>query len=605
MLDHYAEPFSPTGSLSSEGVKQQLGRPRKDPLEILVREALQNCWDAKRTNSSQVNVTLDLHPFQGSEIAPLFASDIPESGERLILQARRVLVIADTGTSGLGGVLRADQSEADGHQDFVDFLRNIGQPPDTDFGGGTYGYGKVSLFGASSCSTLATYTSCRYRGSAQRRFMMARLGQQFEVQGKRYTGRHWWGSLATDGVIDPVLDDAADRLGEKFGLRVFEEGELGTSIAIIDPDFGDLGDIEAMALIAEAVAWNFWPKTVDLGSGPPMTVTVRHRGGKIPIPDGSTNGRLRAFEDAFRCLKGFRNGTEDQDPFKTLVPIECLRPTTHLGMLCLVKTPVLQNTESGGERSATNLGQRLHHTCLLRAPELVVKYLEGPPSSSPHTDYAGVFLVPPELDRIFASAEPPTHDDWVPEGLKNPHHRTFVRLVDRRIRASMKHFVEPRPLDSPAEDGYALGEISSILGRLLPDPRRSEGKKGSGGRKRTGGLDSPIAAVTTSHPQLTEKAGGRLLTIPFVLHSDLPIELVLSAEVGIVVDGRSIESEPPSGAGGPSLPRWKVGENAEHHDGVTTGPISPPFPRSGEVSVWFPADLAIEVRILVVEGGDQ
>ena len=48
-MERYSEVYSPTGGLAAEGVINQLGRPDIESLEVLVREAVQNCWDAKRS----------------------------------------------------------------------------------------------------------------------------------------------------------------------------------------------------------------------------------------------------------------------------------------------------------------------------------------------------------------------------------------------------------------------------------------------------------------------------------------------------------------------------------------------------------------------------
>jgi len=53
-LDLDAEEFSATGSLASEGVRNQLGRPSLDRMSVLVREAAQNSWDAKARSSQSV-----------------------------------------------------------------------------------------------------------------------------------------------------------------------------------------------------------------------------------------------------------------------------------------------------------------------------------------------------------------------------------------------------------------------------------------------------------------------------------------------------------------------------------------------------------------------
>src|SRR5688500_4546879 len=44
----WSQPYEPEGSAAAEGIVKQLGQPRLDPLTVLVREAAQNSWDARR-----------------------------------------------------------------------------------------------------------------------------------------------------------------------------------------------------------------------------------------------------------------------------------------------------------------------------------------------------------------------------------------------------------------------------------------------------------------------------------------------------------------------------------------------------------------------------
>src|SRR3954452_8843338 len=58
MVERYSEPYTATGGLAAEGVINQLGRPDIEPLEVLVREAVQNCWDAKRRDERGIRVAI-------------------------------------------------------------------------------------------------------------------------------------------------------------------------------------------------------------------------------------------------------------------------------------------------------------------------------------------------------------------------------------------------------------------------------------------------------------------------------------------------------------------------------------------------------------------
>ena len=56
--ERFSEPYTATGGLAAEGVLNQLGRPDIEPLEVLVREAVQNCWDAKRRDERGIRVAI-------------------------------------------------------------------------------------------------------------------------------------------------------------------------------------------------------------------------------------------------------------------------------------------------------------------------------------------------------------------------------------------------------------------------------------------------------------------------------------------------------------------------------------------------------------------
>ena len=52
------EPKPPTGGLAAEGFYKLLGRPRLDPLTVLVRETAQNSWDARLENDMPVEFSI-------------------------------------------------------------------------------------------------------------------------------------------------------------------------------------------------------------------------------------------------------------------------------------------------------------------------------------------------------------------------------------------------------------------------------------------------------------------------------------------------------------------------------------------------------------------
>src|SRR4051812_31729809 len=239
LVTRYSEPYTATGGLAAEGVINQLGRPDIEPLEVLVREAIQNCWDAKRSDVGGIRVEIGRRVLDDAALrackTQLLVSPPPglPLGDVLV-RGLSILYFADFGTDGLGGPTRADQLGVD--RDFVDFVRNIGQPPDKDLGGGSFGYGKAAFYIASKARTILVDTLCRnIEGSLERRFMGCALGDNFDQDGQPYTGRHWWGRMI-DGVPEPAIGVEADEAARLLDLpgRSGEAG-LGTTVVIVAP----------------------------------------------------------------------------------------------------------------------------------------------------------------------------------------------------------------------------------------------------------------------------------------------------------------------------------------------------------------------------------
>ena len=122
--------------------------------------------------------------------------------------------------------------------------------------------------------------------------------------------------------------------------------------------------------------------------------------------------------------------------------IRCKRPKQELGLLSLVK---------GGRRNRRVfdtgepplMPEKCSHVALMRPVELVVAYNDGPALSSDLAEYAGVFICDAEVEGAFSKAEPPAHDEWVPDYLEG-REKTYVRVAIRRIHDALRSFAERR-----------------------------------------------------------------------------------------------------------------------------------------------------------------
>lgn len=620
-LDLQSEAVRPTGNIVSEGVLNQLGRPRMDRLTLLVREAGQNSWDARAADATTVQFAVDLYALSEAQrhiLRDTIFRQLPsgvrleEALDHVPASPLRLLAISDRGTRGLGGPTRADRVGAPGEsRDFVDFMRNVGEPPHR-VAGGTYGYGKAAFYLAGVPRTIIAYTRSRSAGHIESRFMAAALGDNHIANGVRYTGRHWWGRLA-DGVVEPVTGHEADELARALGLPERDGRELGTTIAVLDPRLDQRTPASASAHIVEVILWHFWPKMLRADESPPaMEFHVACDGIEIPVPDPRAMAPLNGFAEAMDMLKG--RAVKDPIALDAAVQqIASQRPVADLGRLALVKfghQPRQRMTEDHSD-GAWVVPDLAHHVALMRGPELVVKYVEGPVLPGAAVEYAGVFLVDPSVEAAFAKAEPPTHDDWVPENLESDWEKRYVRIAQRRIWEVLQDYAAPQAAAlSTASSAGGLGGFSDELGSLFLGEASSglsvTNDRGASGRGSRGGVRSRQPRLHAIHDgsRLEFFEGRRALRVEFsVEHVPGSTRSIVMAATSALLEGRLIETDPPIGVRSPEVLCW-VGPDGSRYPGdrvVVSGR------RTGTWSVYVsvPADAAVIVDLQAKSDGVQ
>ncbi len=646
-LDLQSEQFSATGNVASEGVLNQLGRPSLDMIAVLVREAVQNSWDARLADSGNVQFGMSGRTLTDEQMQLLrqviFANQFGHLslGSALAsVSSFQVLEVYDRGTTGLGGPTRADRPGDEAEpRNFVNLLRNIGLPPDKRLGGGTFGYGKASLYLASSIHTICVHTHCLSMGRLESRFMAAALGPRYETgdpvrEHRQYTGRHWWGRNEED-VVEPVRGNEADDLAMRLGLPEFTADERGTTILILLPVLGERSLLQTLKLAGTHLLWNCWPKMLKIGQDkPPMTVKLTCEGQFIPLPDPCEFPPLQGFAQAMENLKSRTSGNEVSILSK-IVPIECHHPKQRLGQLSLQRFLVKERQEqhiSGEEVFPIN--GLSHHVALMRKPELVVKYVQGPALPSGQIEYAGVFIVDEQVDRVFSQAEPPTHDDWAYQSLDGSREKTFVRTAFKRIQEALQEFTMPPPTSNKGADILPLGAFADRLGGLLlgaegsgatvqPFNEKNSGSGTSAGddrgrtKENTGaGSDKTTSTEQAPTPQRdTRRARINLLkktTLGFVdnipaLLAEFVVEHAsgsqateVEVEVGAVLDGDELEKDPPSGVQTPHVLLW-ISPDGIRYQG--TPQIAIPLSSNGAwgVAVSISDDVVIGVNLTASE----
>lgn len=374
-------------------------------------------------------------------------------------------------------------------------------------------------------------------------------GVSHERCGRRYTGRHWWGVVADDNVVDPLLDEAAEEVADELGLPEFRTDELGTDLLIVAPTLGEVEDgqrdlREAADLIASSVLWNLWPKLVaPPGGDVPMRVRVVCDGEEIPLADPVTVPGLGCFVRAFRALDTERGQSYERSREPRLVGR-------------IAGEPAFEAVPSGGMVAACAPFEGLpRHCARMRSVGLVVDYLEGPIPDDPRVGYAAVFRSSPAADPHFAVAEPPTHDSWHTKHLSGTD-LGVVRGANKFIREELRRVAG---VDRPIGEAGAvpLGALGNRLARLLPTTSAEGATDGDGGESPEGGASRSLFTwVRQPHLEVVDEETVVAGTVRVL---DSTATIVLRADVKVGIEGGT-EDEPPIGAVMPEVLGWRSPE---------------------------------------------
>lgn len=568
----YSELVPATGMIDGDATRRALGKPDLGFWEVFLRESLQNSWDARAGESIDFSIdAVTLGREASTALRDSVFFNLPPTpddtlGSLLTNGQLNALVVRDGGTRGLSGPARADVAvDAGIRTDFRNFVFDIGRDPRRVLGGGTYGFGKGILYDASRVRTCVVYTRTIEDSTAQDRLIATRVSSGFSYQGKRYTGRHWWGLVESD-VVSPLEGESAVELALALGMLT-PDGSAGTVIAVLDPidptsvGSPDLGEI--MLSIRDAALKWAWPHLADPSGTPSIRFSFAQDGDELAV-SLDDDQELQQFASAYREALRFRDDPDTSITWQVQphrIPLDKSLPQT--GVLAVRRA--LQ---------AESIGIRLNNTvALMRAPRFVVKYERIDPD--PQGQYtAGVFIVDDDMDQTFAKSEPVTHDAWAREHGRSRSRPIGLTLADIKT-ATATRIAPPDPeVSAPSLGGVAhlsrtLGE--NLMGFTGKGAERQPARKPGGLRIR-----SDISVRLDGDPFPVEMQGHRIV-VDFPLHvrtrpgADLA-QWTINATPKIVAEAGSSESgaEVASVA---SIVGWRIGSDVliegAHVNGAT------------------------------------
>lgn len=505
-LKRYSKPRG-AGDQTSGGLGKLLHTHGElSKVDILVRETLQNSWDAAmddwypaygvriREAGNELVRTLRDDVFTG------LGTELRALEESLQTDALHVVEIFDRGTTGLNGPVSPDVAAPEGEpNNFNAFVFDIGTTKSRGHAGGTFGFGKTATFEVSGAHSVVYWTRCdRGDGVLEDRLIASALHDAFEVEGKRFTGAHWWGSPDVE-EIEPLRGDAARRLGERLFDTHFGEDETGTSILVIDPTvmLPDDNGIPALAHVRNeqmgkelgrqmlsALLTSAWPKLVPYADGnAPMIVEFEVYGEPHDV-ERLVEERYRVFAHGLSSIRGKQLGEEactpwdrpelirkevtqdirlspkytEEHPKKAYFGDRDDRIAGHLFMARALRDLTVEGAQ----------GRRLNSLCLMRSgAELVVDYDDLGLDPEDALEWYAVFKPTPECDVHFAASEPSTHDAWNDAAVAHPPSAYVVGHVKRQVRAQVRSFVKGQQRKT-VEESLSARQLSRALGAFVP-----------------------------------------------------------------------------------------------------------------------------------------
>ncbi len=617
-----SEAFAREGSISAAAIRRNMGRSSLDPVSLLVREAVQNSWDARvdRTNG-HVGFSLHLRTLGRTSADALrntvfkrIPDNHPIKGH--LTAETGLLCLRDVGTFGLNGpVFHVPRRNAadDLSRNFIRFVRDIGRGASQTLGGGTYGFGKSTFYVASEAATVLVYTRCRSEAGAAVEDRLIACSLWLPTDDERHTGRHWWGVRRSEGIA-PLTGEKAAELAETLGLPRFRRGETGTVLGILAPRFVAPYvsiDHDAARMLAETLTTWFWPRMLPGPGGDPwIDFRVYYEGREVAVP------RPQDIEP-FRTMCSLVTPTQKPAAGVQLHEVSSEKPKAKLGRLTLA--PMTGEARPAAWKSLAIDGHvvsdlvdrpggfvsRCHHIALMRSTWQVIRYLPCRPVKAGGHGFAGVFLVDSDEDveGAFAQSEPPAHDDWVPDSLESEWHRRYVRIAMRRVRELGDEMSLSIDAASAVGRGPDLSRLSQILGRHLPSMHVTR-RRGAGGSERPHQPAEDHGVSLVDQGSLGMLDGRRVLTITFSVTGVIPKHgLVVTAAPRVLLVGGATEHDSDTEADRPTLIGWRRSDGRlVRQDRLRVGPGDP---SEWQAIVSVPDEALVGVSLSTSNGARQ
>lgn len=484
------------GYISASGVIRAINVSNLSIPEVLLREAVQNSFDAKKENSNFINFEMRAYNFsdeqfsnfknlfeEGTALNPTFYKKYIASK---IKKSMLNIEVADTNTVGLTGYPGVTNRN-DNKQHFYKFVYVTGNDKGIDSNaGGSYGFGKAAFYSFSKVRTICIYSRIKSEAHTagkhnyQSRFIITTVDERIT---DTICDRCWWGKEAkySDNPASyaaPLLDNQADEIAISIGMKKFGIDETGTKILILDAGIDDskinfgnetniktIDDIFIYDFPRYIVHW-YWPKIITNE----IKFTLEYKGKNVPLDDPHD---IYPYSEFVIAYEGGQRKYSDRKIQETygFKRVTMLRPVAELGFVSVKKSKISVGRKCEYRDLFKDFDNPIPSVAFMRGIGHIVfyKHYKFVDSSVMQDTCFGVFKVNKtsctengsqgEIDRYFRDIEDQTHERWVHKKEKGPN---FLARVEHDVEEVIKTTIT---IEEKTEN--AVANLSVIIQKTL------------------------------------------------------------------------------------------------------------------------------------------
>lgn len=463
--------------------------------EALVREAIQNSFDARDDESAPVKVRfaiIDLGDEGSAQLASYVETLKPHlegcgfDAAPLEQENARVLLVEDFNTFGLTGAIDGDDGK-----NFHSFWRRHGISGKKGSLGGRWGLGKLVY---SSTSEVRAFFGLTIRSGESTPYLMGQaVLKNHKLSGVKHPPHgFWFKDRGADGIQMPLSD--AELIAAFCEIAGCQRGnDSGLSIVIPYPN----PDIDEAAMLRAVVKHYYFPilagaLVVEVGSTTVSSaniadVAAMFGGLDLPIEFASAVQTQRSSSPQAVAINAIGVSGLSESDFSAEA-LTKLRADFQNGEMIHVEAPVRLSSKANGQidthvRLFLQLPAVPNDSCALFIRGSLTVPGEGKKNFGGVPAYGALVAADPPVEAFLGDAENPAHTSWDAhtEKLTASWRNPYASL--RAIRSALKSLYQLVAEEAEQEDQDALIDFFSLV-----DHSPSGGTK----RKRTPKKIDPI-----------------------------------------------------------------------------------------------------------------